>query len=465
MSTAQKRSHGPRWSGCSVLRAEGPQRRLWRFGLSASQATFQNELDTEALAQGSFARSWRHLFKPHLNLAWLPADRVFLRIVHLPPGDRDELPAMLELQLEKLSPLPIAQVVWSYEVLSEAAATERTVAVILVARSTVEQFLGELESARFVPDRLEIPLLHGVAADTPATNTTRLYLRPENDQMICLAAWWQQERLESLNLIRVPNNSAGTALLIDHLNRLSWAGEVEGWLKTTPQWELIVAPDQAPLWEQAVREWSHNACSLRDAPSSRELAQLAATRAAKHEASANLVPGDFAARYQQQFVDRLWMRGLGLLLLFYVVAVAAYAGSVQYYSYQASQVEQQVQLQAPAYTNAVMLRERVRIAQEQAALKYAALDCLLAVSERLPHSLALESFNFQGGNRLFISGTVSADDQARVTEFNANLRKAVVGGRPVFEEAGVEAPRFSPRGRGDQYRWDFTAKLNAAWQE
>jgi hypothetical protein len=447
-----------------VLHNEGENRRLWRFALSSSEATLQSELDADALRSGSFTRTWRHLFQPYLNLAWIPPDRVFLRIVHLPPGEPDELPAMLELQLEKLSPVPVNQVVWSFEVLSEENASERTVAVILASRDDVETFLGELEETRFVPDRLEVPLLHQVAADVPADNTTRLYFQTTNDQMTCLVAWWQHGRLESLNLIRVPSDESGPPLLINHLNRLTWAGEMEGWLKSSPNWELIIDPDTAPLWATALRDWSNDACSVREALSARELAQLAAVRTARHQASANLVPSDYAARYQQQFIDRLWMRGLGLVLVLYVLAVLGYAGSVQYYSYQADQVEQEVRFLAPAYTNAVILRERLRIVQEQAALKYAALDCLLAVSERLPHSLKLESFNFQGGNRLFVSGMVSADDQARVTEFNADLRRAVVHGQPIFEEDGVEAPRFSPRGRG-QFRWDFTAKLNTPWQE
>jgi hypothetical protein len=447
-----------------VLQTDGANRRLWRFGLGSAPATLQSELDTDALASASFNRTWRHLFQPHLNLAWLPADRVFLRVVHLPPGDPDELSSMLELQLERLSPLPMGQVVWSFEVLSEEAASERTVAVILVARDTIEQFLGELESGRFIPDRVEVPLLHQVAEDPPATSATRLYCQAAGDNMICLVAWWQQTRLESLNLIRITNDPAGTSILIDHLNRLTWAGEVEGWLQTAPNWELIIDSDHKALWETALQTWSHGSYSSRDALSARDLAQLAATRASKHRASANLVPSDFAARYEQQFVDRLWMRGLGFVVVLYLLAVLGYAGSVQYYGYRADQLEQEVRLLAPAYTNAVILRERVRIVQEQAGLKYAALDCLLAVSERLPHSLTLESFNFQGGNRLFVSGMVSADDQAQVTEFNADLRKTLVNGQPIFEEDGVEAPRFSPRGRG-RYRWDFTAKLNAPWQE
>jgi hypothetical protein len=176
------------------------------------------------------------------------------------------------------------------------------------------------------------------------------------------------------------------------------------------------------------------------------------------------VPTEFTARYQQQFVDHLWLRGLAVAFVLYLLAVMGYAASTQYYSYRASQLKQTASQLAPAYTNAIALRDRLKIVQEQAGLQYAAIDCLLAVSERLPGALSLESFNFQGGSRLFLSGMVSGEDQARVTEFNSDLRKAVVDGQPLFEEGGVEAPTTTPRGR-DLYRWSFAAELNSPWLE
>src|ERR1039458_5662094 len=98
----------------------------------------------------------------------------------------------MELQLEKLSPMPVAQIVWTIHILSRhghpprqndakpeaqteaATATEtkaedlQTVVVVIAERSVVEEFLGKLEGRGYLADRLEVPMLDQLEA-TPAT--------------------------------------------------------------------------------------------------------------------------------------------------------------------------------------------------------------------------------------------------------------------------------------------------------
>ena len=44
--------------------------------------------------------------QPRLNIAWLPLEHVFLRVVELPASNADELHSMVGLQLEKLHRYP-----------------------------------------------------------------------------------------------------------------------------------------------------------------------------------------------------------------------------------------------------------------------------------------------------------------------------------------------------------------------
>ena len=86
---------------------------------------------------------------------------MFFRAVQLPGADAAEITAMVELQLEKLSPLPVTHIVWS--LLSDAQARRgrpdalQTVIVIIAARSYVEEFLGEIQAQGFLADRIESP--------------------------------------------------------------------------------------------------------------------------------------------------------------------------------------------------------------------------------------------------------------------------------------------------------------------
>ena len=49
---------------------------------------------------------------------------------------------------------------------------------------------------------------------------------------------------------------------------------------------------------------------LRSLPPWRRAARSCATRL-----NTNLLPPEYTARYRQQFIDRLWMRGLGAVLM------------------------------------------------------------------------------------------------------------------------------------------------------
>ena len=97
-------------------------------------------------------------------MAWLPSDHVFLRVAQFPLSDFNETLSMVELQLEKLSPIPVAQIVWSVDVLPHPTGNMQTVIVLIVARSVVEEFLGKLEGQGYMADALELPVLDQLRA-------------------------------------------------------------------------------------------------------------------------------------------------------------------------------------------------------------------------------------------------------------------------------------------------------------
>jgi hypothetical protein len=454
-----------RWQWCNVLAVGTDRRHLWQFAsASAGPALKADErfpLGTP-LPASAVTRDWRALWQPKLNIAWLPADQVFLRVVQLPKSDTDELAAMLELQLEKLSPIPLNQIVWSFELLPVAADDTQSVLLVIAERSGVETFLGTLEQERFVADRLEVPQLHQMMNHPPTEDGTWLYLSAGETQTFCLAAWWYGGRLQDLNLLQVPHNPAGPELLTAHLTKIAWGGEIEGWLKTAPVWNLVADEATAPTWETALRPWAGESLHLHAAPTPEGLATLSARRSIGSAARANLLPPDFATRYRQQFIDQLWMSSLGAAVVLYVVGVLGYFGYLQYLDYHRRSLQTEVVQMSTPYTNALRLKERVKIFQEQADLKSAALDCLRVTAELLPTDLTLTQLNFKGGKDLYLQGTVTSENQIKVTEFNSELGKASVNGEPLFDKQKVQPAKITSAGGTQSFRWDFTAGLNLA---
>src|SRR4029079_11532778 len=101
------------------------------------RSLFQRQLHGALFAAG---KDFRSLFQRKLNVAWLPPENVFLRVIQLPHSEFNETLAMVELQLEKLSPFPVAQIVWTIQVLPHTGGNMQTVVVVIVARNVVEEF-------------------------------------------------------------------------------------------------------------------------------------------------------------------------------------------------------------------------------------------------------------------------------------------------------------------------------------
>ena len=113
-----------RWHSCNILESAKNAQHLWQFSAGGKFALQREESATalEPLPGKIIGKDWQTLFQPKLNVAWLPANRVFLRVVQIPKADLAETRSMIELQLEKISPLPVAQIVWGFELLPHAAA-------------------------------------------------------------------------------------------------------------------------------------------------------------------------------------------------------------------------------------------------------------------------------------------------------------------------------------------------------
>ena len=192
-----------RFHTCNVLHVGPDRRRLWQF--DARNGGFAAQRDQaveagEALPYALVTKTWRSLWQPKLNVAWLPADSVFFRVAHLPQSSLEETRAMGELQLEKLSPIPVTQAVWSLLVLPAPASPKpaepgspaelQTVIVVLAERKSVEEFLGQLEGRGYLADRLEMPMLDQLQAIPLGEDGAWIYLAAAGGINSALVAWW-----------------------------------------------------------------------------------------------------------------------------------------------------------------------------------------------------------------------------------------------------------------------------------
>jgi hypothetical protein len=456
----RKTSHAPIQS-CNVVQVGAEGRQVWQFNARSGGFVLNREQavgDGEVLPAGLVGKDWRCLWQRKVNIAWLPPEKVFLRAVQFPRSDYDETVSMVELQLEKLSPMPVAQIVWSIHLVPHATGNQQTVIVIIVARSVVEEFLGQLEQQGFMADRLEAPGLDELLATPIKEDGTWIYPSAGDGKSTALAAWWYGGVLHHLDLVHL---AAGNrpAILKEQLMQTAWAGELEGWLTSQPRWHLVAGATAAAEWEPALRAAAGQPVEVIEPVQGPKLAALTASRVAHGESEISLLPQEFSDRYQQQFVDRLWMRGLFAVLGLYVVGVAIYFIALQFTKIQLHGVEEEVANLAPQYTNAISMKARLTVLKDRDELKFAALDCWKAVAELLPMDAVLDGFNFTDGKKLTLNGTAPADQGSQLIQFEKALRKYPKSGQPLFDPVKGESLNWRVNPGGSSATWTFSLEL------
>ena len=460
-----------RLHSCNVIQISGESRRVWQF-----DATKKFQLHREqTLAPGQhlparlIRKTWRSLVQPKLNVACLPAGAVFLQVIQLPVTDPAETRAMVEFQLEKISPLPVTQIAWGFHVLphsapllaepaaaetSEQAAPLQTVVVVIAARNEIESFLGKLEKEGFLADRVEVSQLDQLTAIS--ADGIWIYLddtRPGS----ALVAWRQDGILHNLGLISLPADKSQVEVLQIQLAQMTWAGEVEGWLTKSLPCHLVGGND-ASGWQEVFSRAVGKPVEVVAPLSATALAAATARRAVATAATASLIPADFTARYRQQFVDRLWIRGLMAVGILYALGVINYFAALGFLKFQMHNVEDQVAAISGNYTNVLQLKARYQIMKERQDLKYAALDCWKITAQLLPEGATLETLDFRDGKKLTLRGTASANLNIALSDFNTAMRKATVKGKLLFSDVGGMTYNSGPN---NTLSWGFACTLNS----
>ena len=473
----------PKPHACNVLSVDGDVRRLHHFsvgktGVSASGVHLETPRG-KPLPANLVARDWRLLVRSRLDIAWMPVDAVFLRAVQLPACAPEELAGMIEFQLEKLSPMPPAQVVWTVESVPHRDPSQQTALVTIVARSAVEAFVDSLEQGGYQADRIELPGLRRLLAHLPGSgDALRVVLEGSGDRRMAILGWWSGGVLREVSRIRLPAEGA-PAHLTAHLHGTAWAGEMDGWLSCLPPVTVVIpgsspaapsgqppsSPDGKPgavaapelpttdLLE-ALRAWSTGPVSVETSDAEPELARLTAEQALR-PTSVTLIPDEVRLRQRRLYVDSLWVKGLTALAMTYLAGVFVYLAVLTFQRSSVDTLRDETRAMALQYTNTLQLKARVKVLQEQVALRFAALDCWNAVVEKLPEALTLVQIDFKNGRTLLINGNASEADRGEVTRFNDLLRAATLDGKPLFSE--VKPATMSPRGA--LLSWTFEAEL------
>ena len=448
-----------KWSSCNLLEPATEGSRLCQFSVSSKKVKLTGDLrvaegdDPPAKAVG---KDWSDLLSRKLNIATLPPEKVFLRVVELPECEPDELLPMVEFQIEDLSPLPMAQAVWSAEAVPGSTGTEgnQTVLVMIAERGVVEGRLDELEAVNYLADRVEVPLLRELVPGEPREDGAHIQLVQGADSVLALVSWWFAGRLRDVNSFNLPDTAASRDELVEKINSVALAGEVAGWMPDEPACHLAKRGDVAADWNTALAKCFGRIREVE--PMSEVDLATAAVEFTARTTAPGLMLEDYSARNRQRFQDGLWVEGVKGAVALMLIGLCFFFAYGSWLQSDLDDLNQQVKVQGLQYTNALSLKAKMQTLKKQEALKTAALNAWSEVAIGLPGELKFTQLMFSSdrtleGNtsrKLRIVGTADDGKETFIDDYNLVLARMEVEGREgqkLFSSVSPGPSRKDPR--------------------
>ena len=448
-----------KWSSCNLLEPATEGSRLCQFSVSSKKVKLSGDLrvaDLIELPAKAVGKDWSDLLSRKLNIATLPPEKVFLRVVELPECEPDELLPMVEFQIEDLSPLPMAQAVWSAEAVPGSTGTEgnQTVLVMIAERGVVEDRLDELEAANYLADRVEVPLLRELVPGEPREDGAHIQLVQGADSVLALVSWWFDGRLRDVNSFNLPDTAASRDELVEKINSVALAGEVAGWMPDEPACHLAKRGDVAADWNTALAKCFGRIREVE--PMSEVDLATAAVEFTARTTAPGLMLEDYSARNRQRFQDGLWMQGIKGAVALMLMGLCIFFAYGSWLQGNLEDLNQQVKVQGLQYTNALSLKAKMQTLKKQEALKTAALNAWSEVAIGLPGELKFTQLMFSSdrtldGNtsrKLRIVGTADAGKETFIDDYNLALTRIEVEGsegQKLFSSVSPGPSRKDPR--------------------
>ncbi len=377
----------------------------------------------------------------------LDSSEVLFRTLTLPTMDRSEIDSMVELQLDKVLPLPVEDMTIAHETLA-IAETHTLVLACAVPTTTIDRAAQRLGLSAAALRRVDIaPLAFARllaahdAGQTPALEGREAVLLEEGAELTLMVLqdglllqaralgprtlpWSELLRALRLTMLQVEAEQG-----VRELQRLTLVGEQPA------EWNLDTR--LAETFQCAVRLLTTETLGT--------LSRGAALRSAEG-CTFDLTPvawrtGLAASRFRRRLLHAL----AAGLLLWAVLTLTLFGGPVLMEK-RAERIENEISRLDPAAQAVRDLRHRVRMIQTYMDRTRSPLEMLREISALLPEGIDLSSFRYRREDgRLWIQGT------ARSTPLVYTFKQRVDATDLFDYSALVSGPTTNPRTRGADF--------------
>lgn len=348
--------------------------------------------------------------------AAIPISEALVRVLDLPATDMGELAGMVDLQVGKISPFPVDELVVSFEVL---AREENSTRVLIAA--VPRKLLEGLRSDGIHPRHVDIDLLGWwYAIRQHAEGEGRIFnivlseghaglAVSENGVPILFRSVMQKDELDVDEFLSgIAEELQYTLIAIE----ADWGEGLEA--------HIALFSDEADIDRIAVRmsELSnlpvekHN---LDELPPLSEL--IVRRRSGRTEACIDLVPPEWIQTARDVLLKRRLLALSGALVVVWFLAVGAIMGYGAWERSSMSKLETRAEaLKEPALKSR-RLQMRIGALEQYADRTRSVLECLREVSVLLPARLELQSFSFKKNREVALRGLSATTSATEIYTF------------------------------------------------
>lgn len=399
------------------------------------------------------AESLRRQIDPaeHRVVTAIGTGDVLCQVLSLPATNPAEVKQMLHLQIDRLTPLPLEEVVYDYEPL-EVSASQTRVLVAIARKDAVNERVETLETAGLPPEVVSVDALavfrelikrevlprdekiNALVGLSPAMASIIVY--SSGAPMVIRSILLGSEYLGS---------PEGQSALREELERTLVAAQIERSQLEHGRVTFLTRVDELrSTAEQVGAAWTTPVEILSNgaAPSTAVSLGLQSAAASAHGAVAglNLLPDEWRQRRRAARTKRrLITCGIAIAIV-YVLALATFFSFVAARGAKKARLDAQIKALTPQYDEAKQLREQLLAMQRQLDTKTSALEAMREVSTLMPDNLKLSKFQFRKDpteTTLTLQG--QAQSASLAIDFSGRLKQS-----PLFSKIAPGAVRSDP---------------------
>jgi hypothetical protein len=386
------------------------------------------------------AQSLRQQFDPgeHRVVTSVDCGDVLCQILRLPATDPAELKQMLDLQIDNITPLPLEEVVYSFEPLDIVDGQTR-VLVAIARKATVNERVEALETAGLQAEIVSVDAL----AMFRALGKRNLLATDDNRNVLVMLGPARADVIVYshgviLAVRSIVLGADSESILREELQRTFVAAEAGQPQRARGCVIFLTHDEQAKSFAERVASGLSTATSfLTNGAVPSPGLSLCLECAGTGAPPLNLLPDEWRQKRQTAAFRHHLIRGAIAVAAAYAAALAVFVSFLVLRTSHLHRVDKAISDRQAQFHEAKETQSQLLAMTKQLDMKYSALEVLREVSVLLPENVKLTSFVYKKDQTVTVKG--QAPTATLALDYQSRLEKSDLFSKVVAERSATEA--------------------------